>query len=356
MAKATFLRQLREDKQRIEDFLSHALDDAVARAEQIDGSYKTLLEVAKKTTFAGGKRLRPILALLAYRGYNGKHIDEVVPVACAWELLHSGVLMHDDIIDRDNIRHNAVNVSGAYKEMYGSKVGDPQHFANASAMLAGVLLISEAQRIVIASSLKHEQQLAIVRLLNDALFLVAGGELLDYESAFSNLGQSDPRKIAMYKTASYSVTLPLTSGALLAGAPDSELSKLEKLGDTVGIAFQLVDDLIGVFGDPKKTGKSVDVDIRERKHTLLVQETFALLSADQKAELTTLYSGANEMTTRDVAMVRRLMDESGAKQAVEDEVVKRHGEAVKIIDSLAMVDQEKANLTLLVEMLLNREA
>ena len=121
----------------------------IRRAKNYDSSYQKLWTVIDQYLMQGGKRIRPYLTVTAYSAYGGKDHSTIYPAACAWKLLHAGLLVHDDIIDRDIIRHGALNISGTYQQLYGEATNDSLHFANSSALLAGDLLLAGAQEIVL---------------------------------------------------------------------------------------------------------------------------------------------------------------------------------------------------------------
>lgn len=348
---------LEQTKRAVDSYLDTYLEKQLQLAESIDPSYGHLLETIRQYVAGGGKRLRPYLFAIAHHGYGGSESEDSVAMACAWELLHTALLVHDDIIDRDDVRHWAPNIAGRYQDLYKTySHKDSEHYAMSSALLAGDLLISMSQKIVLSSGLSADKKLSILELLNLAIFDVGGGELIDTETALKSIDSTDARKIARFKTASYTFELPLVSGALLADADPSELELLQKLGNKLGIAFQIIDDVLGVFGASVATGKSVDSDIYERKHTVLVQEAYKLLSGQERDELVEFYSLDTKLSESDVERVRQILSESGAKDAVMEEARQLTYEAESLINQLNMNDPAKNTLLQLVEVLLKRNA
>jgi len=348
---------LHHTKQLVDEYLDDYLSQQFLRTQKMGDSYGRLLEIMQQHMAAGGKRLRPFLTLLAYQGYGGKDIDAVIPIACAWEFLHAALLVHDDIIDRDDVRHGTANIFGRYRAIYGPLVqNDLDHFATSSALLAGDLLISYSQQIVLTSELDSNHKIGTLVFLNKALFDVCGGELLDTETALFKIDQTKARLVAHYKTASYTFELPLQNGAMLAGAPAADLNKLQILGNKLGVAFQLVDDLLGVFGTSAATGKSIDTDIRERKHTVLVQQAYSLLPDAQRKELAQLYDIRSEITDHGVQRVRQLLVDSGAQEVVMAEAETLNSEAKTLIDELTMYEPAKQALRQLAKKILKRDS
>lgn len=340
----------------INGLLSDFLDAEYQHARQVDPAYEKLIATIKEYVLAGGKRLRPYLCMVSYMGYGGEKAADAAVMATAWELLHTAMLVHDDIIDRDTIRHGQLNITGKYQQEYAKQSNKhAEHYANSSALLAGDLLISASHKIILQSQLPAEQKVKLLQYLNDVIFDVCGGELMDTETALFAINQTDARKIAQYKTASYSFEYPMISGAYLAGASEQELAKIKVLGSKLGLAFQMIDDLLGVFGDKQATGKTTDGDIRERKHTVLVQQAYAKLSGADREELVALYDVSSDLSDSDIARVRQLLVDSGAREYITNEARKLTTESELLIDELAMSSAAKDILHALVAKLLKRD-
>ncbi len=303
----------------INSLLSEFLDKEHQHAQQIDPAYEKLVATTREFVLAGGKRLRPYLCLVSYIGYGGTNIDDAAVIACAWELLHAALLVHDDIIDRDTIRHGQLNIIGKYRQVYTKQSNTlAEHYANSTALLAGDLLISASQKVILDSLITDAKKIHLLRYVNDAIFDVGGGELMDTETALYAIDQTDARKIAHYKTASYSFEYPMISGAFLAGASKQEQEKLKVLGSKLGLAFQMIDDLLGVFGDKQTTGKTTDGDIRERKHTVLVQQAYASLQGADREELVLLYDASKSLSDDDIVRVRQLLTPEEAEALIDE--------------------------------------
>lgn len=347
---------LAQTKTQVDTFLDDFLTTELQRAGIVDESYRRMLEIMQSYLMAGGKRLRPFLVTLTYYGYGGQSESDIMPVASAWELLHAALLVHDDIIDRDDRRHGVRNVFGSYREVYAQATSiDVEHYALSSALLAGDVLISYSQQIVLNAKFDADAKIAILQFLNEAIFMVGGGELLDAESVLYPLNTTNARTIALYKTAGYSFQLPLLSGAVLAGVDGSDLQSLRTIGEKLGVAFQLVDDVLGVFGQAQQTGKSTVTDIRERKRTVLVQEAYARLDEDQKEELRLLYDVQHQMSQQDIERVLELLTVSGVKDAVMQEAQRLTVTAEGLIQALGMHENAKQALLDLVAKMLNRD-
>lgn len=301
-------------KSQIDTLLNQFIKEQTKVATFQSPEYARLWKVIHSVSDRGGKRLRPYLLLSSYRAFGGK--TDISHVALAHELLHISMLMHDDIIDRDTTRHGADNVIGHYQKIYadiGSQ-SDIGHYANAASLLAGDLLISSAYSLIAKSDLDSEQKMNAILILHDSVFTVVGGELNDVESSWMPVELVDPLHVAHYKTAIYSCVNPIRTGATLAGAQDHELKLLETFGVNLGIAFQLTDDLLGVFGDSQKTGKSTISDLAEGKRTFLVTQTLQNLPETKRAQFNR-YFGKHNLNERQADELRHLIIESGAQLA-----------------------------------------
>lgn len=323
---------------------AHELGDGVAQLWSEIGEYIT----------GGGKRLRPRIFLLIHDFYsNGRSVP--LAAACAWELLHASLLIHDDIIDRDTIRHGKLNIAGRYRQLYSPLAPtDAEHYALSAALLAGDLLLSAAYGIVADSDLTDAQKICMQKYLQKAIFTVGGGELLDTESALYPIDSVDPFAIAAYKTSSYSFQTPLESGAALAGAPQEEIDRLSQIGRYVGIAYQLQDDVLGVFGDSTKTGKSNRSDILEKKRTLLIQFTYKQARPVDAARLKELYSLQRALTNSEAEQVVEIIESTRARSEVEELIRTNTRSSLEVTKTLNITSTNKDYLGELISGLVGR--
>lgn len=320
----------------IDQTLVEFFESSIKKAREIDGHYETLWKNLYDLHISGGKRLRPKIVLMSYAAFGGVDYAAIAPVACAHELLHFSMLVHDDIIDRDIMRYGVDNINGRYEKLYASLLpskSDQSHYANSAALIAGDLMLAAANRLINESSLSSDVKVTLQRIMYDSIFDVAGGQLLDTESTFRPLGSIDALKIAHFKTASYSFVGPLLTGASLAGASKKDVETLRNLGMNLGIGYQLTDDLLGVFGDQTKTGKSNTGDIREGKRTYLIERTVKLLSPTKLKEFEAHF-GKLDATDADIAIVKDLIIQSDAKSETEELINQYTKQATKSLDAL----------------------
>lgn len=301
------------DLELVEDTLQQFFVDAKLRAVSINAAYLNLWEALERAT-AGGKRSRPRLVMLAYRQLGGRDFASAAALAASYELLHSALIIHDDVVDRDFIRRGIPNVSGHYRNRAlraGVPAAAADHAGVSASVLAGDLAISGAYRLLRSIEAPKAVHLRLHEVLDHAIFSSVGGEVLDIE--FSGTGGmpaiEDITKTAHQKTAVYSFEAPLRAGAVLAGAPDEAVTALTSFGRYAGIAYQIADDVMGVFGKESRTGKTSWGDLREGKRTALLSYAATTPEWGRISELI----GSHGMTAADAEYVRSVLVACGAK-------------------------------------------
>jgi geranylgeranyl pyrophosphate synthase len=258
----------------IDEELRAFFAEAHVRAGPYGGHYAALWESIEHQS-SGGKRVRPRLVWSAYRGFGGEDRGLATRVALAFELLHTAFLIHDDLIDRDLVRRGAPNVAGRFAERalaHGADERASAVWGETAAVLAGDLALSRAHRELAMLPVERECREALLDILDRAVFISAAGELADVVSSLRGTTPAIESVLATLeqKTAVYSFEAPLAAGAVLAGAGAESVAALCRFGRLVGVAFQITDDVLGVFGDPVVTGKSSSADLREGKRTALI--------------------------------------------------------------------------------------
>ncbi|WP_083980082.1 polyprenyl synthetase family protein [Demequina salsinemoris] len=265
--------------------------------------------------FGSGKQLRPALTIAAYAGLGGDDPDAVVPVAAAMEMLHTAMLVHDDILDHDEVRRGRPNVAGTRRASLEGSALSPAQVDNhvlSAALLGGDLAIASAYDLISTAPLPAHHRLACLTLLTRAIRTTIAGELLDSYGDLTDPGEADALVVAELKTATYTFVVPLLAGAQLAGADPTMIGHLERIGTSMGVSFQLVDDDLGVFGDPAVTGKSNMSDLRSGKRTEMVRIAFHRGTEAEKAELRAALGDA-DLDDAGAARVREILIESGAR-------------------------------------------
>lgn len=298
--------------------LESFLTDGRALADSLDEDYAQLWRSIDRAS-RGGKRFRPALVIGSYQALGGGDLALAEHVGEAIELLHTGFVMHDDVIDRDEVRRGELNVSGTFAHRAlaaGARSDRAELLGQTAGILAGDLALVGATRMLAQAPTDGPTVHRLLDLLERAVQITAAGELADVR--FS-LDLDDPTlgevlTMAEHKTAVYSFVLPLQAGAVLAGASDEIAARLSEIGRMVGIAFQLVDDLLGVFGDESVTGKSTLTDLREGKITPLV--AYARTTSCWPTIAHDV--GDPELTLERACYVRDVLESCGARGAIEE--------------------------------------
>ncbi len=334
--------------------LAKFFDSSIKQADDISSSYGRLWRHMQTVVMHGGKRLRPYLTVVGSGDYSDISISKIIPIAAAQELLHTALLMHDDVIDRDDKRHGVDNLNGLYKKDYVSATEpDRTHYAYSTAILAGDLLIAAAHKLINQSSFAAEQKQAALAQLYQSIFEVAGGELMDVEASFLDTDELHALPIAEHKTASYSFVGPLVTGALLTQKPAEYQQNLREFALNLGVAFQLQDDLLGVFGDEDITGKSTVNDIKEAKRTLIIEEYLASSGFDKK--LYNLLFGNASASNEDITKLKASIERSGARQKTEETIASYADKAQTALQSIDSQNPARIELTQFVDKLLLRQ-
>lgn len=315
--------------------LARLLDEGRRRATTIDVHHALLWEALCAAT-EGGKRFRPALVVATHDALGGDLPSPSAEVGAAVELLHTALVIHDDVIDDDHVRRGRPNVSGTFRAVAGiDGAGDDAAagYGLTAAILAGDLALAAAVRAVALSGAPAPVVARLLDLFDLALHRTASGELADVRLSLDLAAASLDQSLEMeaQKTSAYSFALPLQAGAVLAGADDVTTARLGEAGRAVGIAFQLADDLIGVFGDPARSGKSTTCDLRTRKQTPL------LVHARTTPEWERIRGRlGRELDATELAEVRDLLTSSGSRRFVE-ELAERHlGRARAVLDGLGL--------------------
>ena len=320
-------------------------------AEEAAPGVGELFEELERVIEAGGKRLRPVFCLLGHRAAGGETGPEAVRAAAALELLHTFAIVHDDVMDTSRTRRGkpASWVHLADRHRDEETPGDPAWFGVSGAILAGDLALMLADQALLGSGFPPERLLPAIRWYNRMRTGVVAGQYLDVVAARRGAaGEEEARRIARLKSGGYTVEGPLQIGALLAGGGADLALALERYGRPLGEAFQLRDDVLGVFGDPDRTGKSRDSDLREGKRTVLVAKALAAADAEGRRLLTERL-GRPDLSDDEVERIRRVLEETGAVEAAQALIEDLASEARAAAEAAAIPEGVRGLLNELVE-------
>ena len=344
MIGTTLDRPVEHDTAAVAEVLDTFFGERLVRAADHGGDYEQLWMAARDAA-SGGKRIRPALVLAAHRAFAGADSPSAVRLAAAFELLHTAFLIHDDVIDHDLVRRGAPNVAGRFAldaVARGVPAARANDYGEASAILAGDLLISGAHRLVAELDAPGDVRAALLELLDECVFLAAAGEHADVRfAAGATPGERDILSMIENKTASYSFSAPLRAGALLGGATPDAVDLLGEIGRHLGVAFQLRDDVLGVYGSTAITGKSALGDLREGKETLLI----AYARGHSRWSAVAVEFGRPDLDDAAAARLRAAIDASGARSRVEDLIAERCGAAIAAVATTALPAELRDGLT-----------
>jgi len=301
-------------KKRIDRELVIYLDDKIRENKKLDFFTANLTKQAKKIILSGGKRLRPAFMYWGYAAGGGQDREKILQTSISIELLHNFLLMHDDIIDHGQKRHGVETLNAKYAKMgrvfLNSK--DAEHFGNSMALIFGDMLSAMSNQVIFTSDFPPD---AIVKALNQNQAIISQtviGEIQDvYMDNCGKISESSILQMYRNKTAGYTIEGPLKLGAILAGANEKIFPILSAYALPLGMAYQIQDDILGIFGSEKKIGKEVGLDIQEGKKTLLLIKALELGNREQRTFLKEII-GQKNITPEELKKFQKIMLASGA--------------------------------------------
>ncbi|MQA99433.1 MAG: polyprenyl synthetase family protein [Actinobacteria bacterium] len=300
-----------------------------------------LLDEVERTLGAGGKRLRPAFCYWGHVAAGGIADDRIIRAAASLELLHTFALVHDDVMDNANERRGEPTVHAKRGPNVAILVGDMALVLADDALMGSGFDEKDLHRAFDVYSRMRRQVIA--------------GQYLDLEAAHSQIDERIARRIAVLKSGSYSIEQPLLMGATLGGASDDVLRDLSAFGSPLGEAFQLRDDLLGTFGQPSITGKSVDSDIREGKRHVLYTKALDGLEGEDRDFFVARWGGSF-LSDVEVRRLRSLLETSGARAGTEELVVGLLAQAVSALEKAALDERSREALGALADLATKRSA
>jgi geranylgeranyl diphosphate synthase, type I len=296
---------------------------------------------------AGGKRLRPAFCYWGWRGAGGADLPQIMPAAASLEMLQAGALIHDDVMDASDTRRGRPSAHRRFQAMHESAgwPGTSTAFGTSAAILLGDLCLAWSGQMYDESGLP-DTALRRGRPVYDQMRTeVMSGQYLDIVEQARGRGTVESAlRVVEFKSAKYTVERPLHLGAALAGAPPQVGASYSAYGLPLGIAFQLRDDVLGVFGDPAVTGKPAGDDLREGKRTVLIALALRAATTAQ-AEVIRTRLGDPELDGTGVEAMRSVLVETGALAACEEMIDEYAGEATDALRAAPITLEAGAALT-----------
>jgi geranylgeranyl diphosphate synthase type I len=336
-------------RRRVQQALDTFLDGQAARLAPLGPDAVRLLTEAR-TAVQGGKRLRAAFCWWGHHAATGPGADPVdqqalLRACAALELLHASALVHDDFMDASDTRRGRPATHRTFEAEHRAAgwTGDAEQYGAAAAILLGDLLLTWADELLRRCGLPADRVARAMEVFDLCRSEVVAGQFLDVSVQARGRADVDAAMTVLrYKSAKYSIERPLHIGAALAGADRASLDRLSAFGLPLGEAFQLRDDLLGVFGDPDVTGKPAGDDLVEGKRTVLVALALDAAPADEAALLDRCLG--RPLTAADVDRLRRVITDSGATEQVEQVIAELVRHADQALEAASIGDQARTAL------------
>ena len=299
---------------------------------------KTLYDPIRYVLSMGGKRIRPVLMLLAYQLYKDDP-ESILMQAAALETYHNYTLLHDDLMDNADLRRGHETVHKKWN-------------ANQAILSGDSMLVLAYERMAQCAADKLSQVLAI--FTETALEIGEGQQYdIDFERR-TDVEEDEYIEMVRLKT-SVLLACALKIGGALAGAPKQDLDNLYKFGERIGLAFQLQDDFLDVYGDPRVFGKAIGGDITSNKKTYMLINAFNHANDAQREELTRWITAKTFDRAEKVAAVTRLYNEIGVDKLALDKIASYFEQSKKYLDAVKVDDDKKTVLRQYAEKMMSRK-
>lgn len=336
-----------EINQELELFLKKWHQEVLKLTPKVSDLNKSFIEAN-----SGGKRLRGTLVKLGYEIAYGKLLmanrrKEILKPAIAYEIFQTAILAHDDIVDLSPTRRGKPTI---YKALGGD------HYGISQTICLGDIGFFLSMRLILNSNFEEKRKNEGARIFTEMVISTGLGEILDIE--LPHLGgerrEKDVLVVHKLKSAYYTIVYPLSLGVVLAKDNQELLRQIKKLGEVLGIAFQIQDDILGVFGDKKTLGKSVTSDIEEGKNTLLIIQAFKNANQKQK-EILKKYYGKGKIGAREFKQIKKVFIETAALEYSQNKAERLVNQAQKIIKEMEISKNHKNLLSQMADYLVKRD-
>ncbi len=345
-------------KAAIDKQLELYFDKAILEAEKKDVLIAEALRHTKIIALAGGKRIRGALIYNAYLGFGGKEKTKILKIAAAIELVHLFLLMHDDIIDRGQLRHGEMTLHEMFAKKYAKKgrADAAEHFGESMAIIVGEYLYVQAQEMILDAGFDRELTISALSELQAIVATTIIGQAQDIYIAFDEKN-SEQQILNMYenKTARYTFEGPLKLGAIFAECYDKKtLALLSGYAVPLGIAFQIQDDILGVFGKTGEMGKSDISDIEEGKKTLMVVKALSESTPLQRKELQAIL-GKKKINSKELNKFKEILISTESLKACQELANEYFKTGEEELEKIVMLGSQKKFLSEMINYLENRK-
>ena len=334
----------REDlRARVHKALAAFLSAQAQRLDAVSDQLGPVQDALAAFLLDGGKRLRPAFCYWGHRGVGGEDSDAVVAAAASLELLQACALVHDDVMDGSDTRRGQPAMHRRFAALHRSQEwrGDAEAFGLSAAVLLGDLCLIWADELLNTSGMPVPALLRTQPVYDEMRVELMAGQYLDLlEQAVGGGTVESALRVARYKSAKYTIEKPLHMGAALGGGDPEAFAAYSGYGLPLGEAFQLRDDVLGVFGDPSVTGKPAGDDLREGKRTALVAMALETATPAQTA-VVKRHLGDPHLSEEGVGLLREVITETGALARVEQLVDELMADALAALRAAPVTDEAR---------------
>ena len=298
----------------------------------------SLYEPIKYVLSIGGKRIRPVLMLLAYNMFKDD-LDCVLPPALGLETYHNYTLLHDDLMDNADVRRGVPTVHRKWN-------------ANTAILSGDSMLVVAFQRMAMVPA---EKLRPVLDLFTETALEIGEGQQYDMDFETRNdVREEEYIEMIRLKT-SVLLACAVKTGAIMAGASDEDADNLYAFGEKLGLAFQLQDDLLDVYGDPEVFGKAIGGDITSNKKTYMLINAFLRADEQQQAELTRWTTAETFDKAEKIAAVTDIYNKLGIRELCEKKINSYFDEARVWLDKISVSEERKAEMRSFTDKMLHRE-
>ena len=346
-------RALADIRIRVQRDLTQYLATQTAYLADIGSELVPVAEAINSFLLDGGKRVRPLFAYCGFLASGGEDDEAAIAAVASLELLQACALIHDDLMDASDTRRGRPSIHRWFEGIHQNEelLGSPILYGSSAAILLGDLALVWSDQMLHRSGISNDALMRTLAVHDEMRVELMAGQFLDiHEQALSSQSVARSLKIARYKSGKYTIERPLHFGANLAVADPFKLAKymeiFSEFGLPLGEAFQLRDDLLGVFGDPAITGKPAGDDLREGKRTVLMAMTADRANERQEGIISKFF-GAKNLSMEGISELRDIITQTGAREHVEELIEKLTSTA---LDALNRDEIDESAHALLTEM------
>ena len=337
---------LKSVRSAVEEELSIFLNRESAYLNSISSDLSPVSDSLTSFLLDSGKRLRPLFAYAGFAAAGGSVEKAAIRAMAALELLQACALIHDDLMDGSDTRRGKPSIHRHFESVHVQEqlAGFAPQYGLSAAVLLGDLALVWSDQMLNTAGLTTEQYARVMPFYNEMRVELMAGQFLDiHEQTQKDTSVDRSMKIARYKSGKYTIERPLHLGAAMSSASKEVTAALSAYGLPLGEAFQLRDDLLGVFGDPSVTGKPAGDDLREGKRTVLIAMTNDRQS-DAQREIGRKHFGKSDIDAEGVAILQEIIESTGARAELEATIDRLTDQALTAAQSQVFTDDGKALL------------